>query len=41
MNIFTDLPFRGKGIIQTEITILLVVGAMKERKNLPDALSEG
>lgn len=30
MNIFIDLPFRGKGIIQTEITILLAVGAMKK-----------
>lgn len=39
MNIFTDLPFRGKGIMQTEIAILLVVGAMKGKKkhnNLPD-----
>lgn len=33
MNISIDLPFREKGIIQTEITILLVVGAMKKKKN--------
>ena len=32
MNLFIDLPFRGKGIIQTEITMLLVVGAMKKEK---------
>lgn len=41
MNIFIDLPFRGKGVIQTEITILLVVGAMKGKKDPPDILSEG
>lgn len=34
MNIFIDLPFREKGLIQTEITILLMEGAMR-KKNLP------
>ena len=40
MNIFIDLPFGGKGIIQTEVTILLVVGAMKSSLAL-GRLSEG
>ena len=40
MNIFIDLPFGGKGIIQTEVTILLVVGAMKSSLVL-GRLSEG
>ena len=40
MNIFIDLPFRGMGIIQTEVLKLLVVGAMKNSLPL-DRLSEG
>lgn len=45
MNVFIDLPFRGKGIIQTEITVLLVVRAIKnktkQKKLLLNVLSEG
>lgn len=41
MNIFIDLPFRGKGIIQTEITVLLVVGVVGKNTLLLDILFEG